>query len=103
MNNNYRKNKGKKPEHQGYQASKRYGHLKYEDRRGQNFNSFKQNNDGVEEKEMVGNEDKLSNVSTANSDKKNQMHEEEIQYKRLDYEFHIISEIGESFVKIENV
>lgn len=100
MNNSFRKNKGKKNEGQG---GKRFGNQKYEEKRAQTFNNFKQQGDLVEEKETLGNEDKLSNVSTANSDKKNQLLEEDTQNKKLDYELHIISEQGASFLRIDNV
>ena len=97
MNNSFKKNKGKRNEGQG---GKRFGNQKYEDRKAQ---TFKQQGDFVEEKETLGNEDKLSNVSTANSDKKNQMLEEDTQNKKLNYELHIISEQGGSFLHIDNV
>lgn len=100
MNSSFKKNKGKKNEGQG---GKRFGNQKHEDRKTQTFNNFKQQGDLVEEKETLGNEDKLSNVSTANSDKKNQMLEEDTQNKKLDYELHIISEQGASFLLIDNV
>ena len=97
MNNSFKKNKGKRNEGPG---GKRFGNQKYEDRKAQ---TFKQQGDFVEEKETLGNEDKLSNVSTANSDKKNQILEEDTQNKKLDYELHIISEQGASFLLIDNV
>lgn len=102
-NNSFRKNKARRNEQGSQQGGKRYGQQKYEERRGQNFNNFKQNTNLIEEKEMPGNEDKLSNVSTANSDKKNQVPEDESQPRKLDYEFRLVSEQGESCLRIENV
>ena len=56
---------------------------------------------------MIVNDDKLSNVSTANSDKKNQVHEEEFantnQNKKIDYEFRLILENEETCLRIDNV
>lgn len=86
-----------------YNSSKRFGQQKFDEKKNKYYNNLSTEN--LEEKEIVAGEDKLSNVSTANSDKKNQIHEEESQqnHKKIDYEFRIIEENNESSLTIENV
>lgn len=103
----YRKSQGRRSDVRNYQSQRRCGQQNYEERKEQKFNYWKQNSEAIDEKENnVNNEEKLSNVSTANSDKRNQTQEEDAQNsqnKKIDYELHLISEQGEAFIKIENV
>lgn len=102
-NSNSRRNKGKKPDQALYQNPKKISHQKiYEDKKKNTISETLEEKE--KEKEINIADDKLSNVSTANSDKRNHYPEDNHNnIKKIECDFRIQYNFKEFLIKIENV